>query len=146
MDCYFRQYWRDARLSFSGPIKSLSLSIKMLERIWRPDTYFYNGKQSYVHTITVPNKLLRLSSNGDIIYSMRLLQNKIIAQGDQWYCISFVFQWGIPMISHTGTVKNKLMCITEGKGEEGLRKRIQPRLDPCPRLCTSACSSQFRSG
>ncbi|KAK3910973.1 Gamma-aminobutyric acid receptor subunit alpha-6 [Frankliniella fusca] len=72
MDCYFRQYWRDARLSFKGPIKSLSLSIKMLERIWRPDTYFYNGKQSYVHTITVPNKLLRLSSNGDIIYSMRL--------------------------------------------------------------------------
>lgn len=53
MDCYFRQYWRDSRLSFMGPIKSLSLSIKMLERIWRPDTYFYNGKQSYVHTITV---------------------------------------------------------------------------------------------
>ncbi|XP_034936799.1 gamma-aminobutyric acid receptor alpha-like isoform X2 [Chelonus insularis] len=72
MDCYFRQYWRDSRLSFLGPIKSLSLSIKMLERIWRPDTYFYNGKQSYVHTITVPNKLLRISQHGDILYSMRL--------------------------------------------------------------------------
>ncbi|KAJ8919451.1 hypothetical protein NQ315_016551 [Exocentrus adspersus] len=72
MDCYFRQYWRDKRLSFLGPIKSLSLSIKMLERIWRPDTYFYNGKNSYVHTITVPNKLLRISQDGDILYSMRL--------------------------------------------------------------------------
>ncbi|CAB0035819.1 unnamed protein product, partial [Trichogramma brassicae] len=72
MDCYFRQYWRDSRLSFLGPIKSLSLSIKMLERIWRPDTYFYNGKHSYVHTITVPNKLLRISQEGDILYSMRL--------------------------------------------------------------------------
>ncbi|KAJ3657650.1 hypothetical protein Zmor_009437 [Zophobas morio] len=72
MDCYFRQYWRDQRLSFLGPIKSLSLSIKMLERIWRPDTYFYNGKHSYVHTITVPNKLLRISQDGDILYSMRL--------------------------------------------------------------------------
>ncbi|XP_068085895.1 gamma-aminobutyric acid receptor subunit alpha-6 [Anabrus simplex] len=72
MDCYFRQYWRDSRLSFLGPIKSLSLSIKMLERIWRPDTYFYNGKNSYVHTITVPNKLLRISQDGDILYSMRL--------------------------------------------------------------------------
>ncbi|XP_056641890.1 gamma-aminobutyric acid receptor alpha-like isoform X1 [Diorhabda sublineata] len=72
MDCYFRQYWRDQRLSFLGPIKSLSLSIKMLERIWRPDTYFYNGKNSYVHTITVPNKLLRISRDGDILYSMRL--------------------------------------------------------------------------
>ncbi|XP_066583017.1 gamma-aminobutyric acid receptor subunit alpha-6 [Prorops nasuta] len=72
MDCYFRQSWRDSRLSFRGPIKSLSLSIKMLERIWRPDTYFYNGKHSYVHTITVPNKLLRISQDGDILYSMRL--------------------------------------------------------------------------
>ncbi|KAL0839443.1 hypothetical protein ABMA28_016158 [Loxostege sticticalis] len=72
MDCYFRQYWRDTRLSFRGPIRSLSLSIKMLERIWRPDTYFYNGKHSYVHTITVPNKLLRISQHGDILYSMRL--------------------------------------------------------------------------
>lgn len=71
MDCYFRQYWRDQRLSFLGPIKSLSLSIKMLERIWRPDTYFYNGKNSYVHTITVPNKLLRINQDGDILYSMR---------------------------------------------------------------------------
>ncbi|KAH8273308.1 hypothetical protein KR018_010570 [Drosophila ironensis] len=72
MDCYFRQYWRDKRLSFSGPIKSLSLSIKMLDKIWRPDTYFYNGKHSHIHTITVPNKLLRLDQNGGILYSMRL--------------------------------------------------------------------------
>ncbi|CAB3256647.1 unnamed protein product [Arctia plantaginis] len=52
MDCYFRQYWRDTRLSFLGPIRSLSLSIKMLERIWRPDTYFYNGK----HSLTIKAK------------------------------------------------------------------------------------------
>lgn len=43
----------------------------MLERIWRPDTYFYNGKHSHIHTITVPNKLLRLNQDGDILYSMR---------------------------------------------------------------------------
>ncbi|XP_016995131.2 gamma-aminobutyric acid receptor subunit alpha-6 [Drosophila takahashii] len=72
MDCYFRQYWRDKRLSFKGPIKSLSLSIKMLDKIWRPDTYFYNGKHSQIHMITVPNKLLRLDQNGGILYSMRL--------------------------------------------------------------------------
>lgn len=82
MDCYFRQYWRDQRLSFLGPIKSLSLSIKMLERIWRPDTYFYNGKNSYVHTITVPNKLLRISQEGDILYSMRCAQMKRVGEFD----------------------------------------------------------------
>ncbi|XP_067636505.1 gamma-aminobutyric acid receptor subunit alpha-6 isoform X2 [Eurosta solidaginis] len=72
MDCYFRQYWHDKRLSFQGPIQSLSLSIKMLDKIWRPDTYFFNGKHSHIHTITVPNKLLRLDQNGGILYSMRL--------------------------------------------------------------------------
>ncbi|XP_043241098.1 gamma-aminobutyric acid receptor alpha-like [Amphibalanus amphitrite] len=72
MDCYFRQMWRDQRLTFNSSIDQLSLSIKMLEGIWKPDTYFLNGRGSYVHTITRPNKLIRLSSNGVILYSMRL--------------------------------------------------------------------------
>lgn len=33
MDCYFRQYWRDKRLSFKSPIKSLSLSIKVRPKV-----------------------------------------------------------------------------------------------------------------
>lgn len=33
MDCYFRQYWRDKRLSFKSPIKELSLSIKVSEEL-----------------------------------------------------------------------------------------------------------------
>ena len=42
------------------------------EKIWKPDTYFHNGLDSYLHTITRPNKLFRISENGDITYSMRL--------------------------------------------------------------------------
>ncbi|XP_022235360.1 gamma-aminobutyric acid receptor alpha-like, partial [Limulus polyphemus] len=72
MDCYFRQKWRDERLQFEAPITSLSLNIKMLERIWKPDTYFHNGKGSYLHTITRPNKLLRIFQDGQVLYSMRL--------------------------------------------------------------------------
>lgn len=34
MDCYFRQYWRDTRLKFQGPMKSLSLSIKVFKRVF----------------------------------------------------------------------------------------------------------------
>ena len=79
MDCYFRQYWRDTRLSFKGlkmtsnhiDINQLSLNVKMLEKIWKPDTFFHNGLDSYLHTITRPNKLFRISENGDITYSMR---------------------------------------------------------------------------
>ncbi|XP_013411588.1 gamma-aminobutyric acid receptor subunit alpha-2 [Lingula anatina] len=72
MDCYFRQQWYDKRLTFEGEMEKLSLSIHVLKKIWKPDTYFYNGKKSYLHAITVPNKLLRIRKDGLILYSMRL--------------------------------------------------------------------------
>ncbi|KAH9383457.1 hypothetical protein HPB48_024966 [Haemaphysalis longicornis] len=76
MDCYFRQRWTDQRLKFNGTINPISLHIKMLERIWKPDTYFHNGKGSYLHTITQPNKLLRIFRNGDVLYSMRCVSRR----------------------------------------------------------------------
>lgn len=79
MDCYFRQSWVDRRLAFTypktrkgdSPAETLALSISMLARIWKPDTYFYNGKQSYLHTITTPNKFVRLYPDGRVLYSSR---------------------------------------------------------------------------
>ncbi|KAL6417940.1 hypothetical protein ACFW04_008586 [Cataglyphis niger] len=72
MDCYFRQSWVDRRLAFQGGKETLALSISMLARIWKPDTYFYNGKHSYLHTITSPNKFVRLYQDGRVLYSSRL--------------------------------------------------------------------------
>ncbi|XP_023311170.1 gamma-aminobutyric acid receptor alpha-like [Anoplophora glabripennis] len=73
MDCYFRQSWVDKRLAFSlHSSDTLALSISMLAKIWKPDTYFYNGKQSYLHTITTPNKFVRLFQDGRVLYSSRL--------------------------------------------------------------------------
>ena len=37
-------------------MKELTLNWKSLSRIWRPDTYFVNGKDSYRHNIVVPNR------------------------------------------------------------------------------------------
>lgn len=71
MDCYFRQSWVDRRLAFKGNKETLALSISMLQRIWKPDTYFYNGKHSYLHTITTPNKFVRLYQDGQVLYSSR---------------------------------------------------------------------------
>ncbi|XP_042203094.1 gamma-aminobutyric acid receptor alpha-like [Homarus americanus] len=72
MECYLRQEWSDDRLRFNGPLKQLTLNIKMLEALWKPDTYFHNGLGSYVHMTTRPNKLIRINQSGDILYSMRL--------------------------------------------------------------------------
>ena len=76
MDCYFRQAWKDSRLAydpnaFQGRPKNLALSVNMLDKIWKPDTYFYNGKKAYLHMITNPNKLLRIASDGMVLYSSR---------------------------------------------------------------------------
>lgn len=73
MDCYFRQSWVDRRLAFQSGKETLALSISMLARIWKPDTYFYNGKQSYLHTITSPNKFVRLYQDGRVLYSSRFV-------------------------------------------------------------------------
>ena len=71
IDCYFRQSWVDKRLEFSGPLHKLAVSVNILERLWKPDTHFFNGKRSYLHTVTSPNKLLRINQDGRILYSMR---------------------------------------------------------------------------
>ncbi|KAJ9594387.1 hypothetical protein L9F63_014177, partial [Diploptera punctata] len=73
MDCYFRQTWYDRRLVFNLPgLEEFSLSWLFLDRVWKPDTFFLNGKKSYLHRITVPNKFLRLRFDGFLTYSMRL--------------------------------------------------------------------------
>lgn len=43
----------------------------MLQLIWKPDVYVINGKGSYVHEITRPNKFLRIYQDGGVYYSMR---------------------------------------------------------------------------
>ena len=45
----------------------------MLEQIWKPDTYFLNGKESYLHKVPTSNRLVRLSREGTVLYSSRLL-------------------------------------------------------------------------
>ena len=59
------QFRHDSRLRYEGPFNSLTLNIHMLQLIWRPDIYIVNGKGSYVHEITRPNKFLRIYQNGE---------------------------------------------------------------------------------
>lgn len=74
LDCYFRQYWTDPRLSYNstGDLKTLALNWAFLAKIWVPDTFFVNGKQSFLHKITVPNRFVRIAPSGAISYSQRL--------------------------------------------------------------------------
>jgi len=69
---YLNQYWKDERLSFSPEIdKVLTLSGDFAEKIWVPDTFFANDKNSFLHDVTEQNKMVRLHGDGAITYGMR---------------------------------------------------------------------------
>ena len=75
-DFYFRQYWKDPRLAFIGDnIDAISLSDDFSSQIWLPDTFFPNEKDSKSHEETTANEMIRLSSDGSVMRSVRWESN-----------------------------------------------------------------------
>ncbi|XP_049865318.1 gamma-aminobutyric acid receptor subunit beta-like [Pectinophora gossypiella] len=68
---YLNQYWKDERLAFGLPDEVLTLSGDFADKIWVPDTFFANDKNSFLHDVTERNKLVRLGGDGTITYGMR---------------------------------------------------------------------------
>ncbi|KAB1257011.1 Gamma-aminobutyric acid receptor subunit beta-3 [Camelus dromedarius] len=68
---YFQQYWRDKRLAYSGIPLNLTLDNRVADQLWVPDTYFLNDKKSFVHGVTVKNRMIRLHPDGTVLYGLR---------------------------------------------------------------------------
>ncbi|XP_038006480.1 gamma-aminobutyric acid receptor subunit pi isoform X6 [Motacilla alba alba] len=66
-----RQRWTDPRLVFHGN-KSFTLDARLVELLWVPDTYIVESKRSFLHDVTVGNRLVRLFSNGTVLYALRI--------------------------------------------------------------------------
>ncbi|XP_062569632.1 gamma-aminobutyric acid receptor subunit alpha-2-like [Saccostrea cucullata] len=76
LQCYLRQSWHDERLKFDLPnITEVTLSNSFLKDIWKPNTYFLNGRLSVQPNITVPNAFVRIRKDGSIYMSRRLTIN-----------------------------------------------------------------------
>ena len=58
-------------------VTELALNWAFVAKIWVPDTFIVNGKKSYLHKITVPNKFIRISPNGRVSYSQVSVQTWI---------------------------------------------------------------------
>ena len=67
---FLRQRWTDERLVFQGN-KSLSLDGRLVELLWVPDTFIVDSKKSFLHDITVENRLIRIFPNGTVLYALR---------------------------------------------------------------------------
>jgi gamma-aminobutyric acid receptor subunit alpha len=76
-DCFFRQRWTDTRLIYNKALvmnyTSLSINFQMFSKIWKPDTYFSNGRRSYIHSVPHVNRFFRIATDGAILYSQRLI-------------------------------------------------------------------------
>ncbi|CAO1385331.1 unnamed protein product [Diamesa tonsa] len=89
---YLNQYWTDERLAFNSyslltdnsdndseyvnddeddAKDMITLSGDFAEKIWVPDTFFANDKNSFLHDVTERNKLVRLAGDGSVTYGMR---------------------------------------------------------------------------
>ena len=77
VDALLRQTWMDPRLmwehlpehsTYTTPMVSPNLK----EQVWLPDLFFRNGKDGYLHKMTLPNYLLRLYPNGKVLYSQKI--------------------------------------------------------------------------
>ena len=119
MDAYFRQKWSDKRLAFHAKYNIFELrpSIKMLEKIWKPDTFFLNGQDSYLHTITYHNKLFRINTEGDILYSQRLTIKSSCPMYihkypmDSQMCPLYIGSCTYPSYKHV-LIKGVYICVT----------------------------------
>ncbi|XP_063724609.1 glycine receptor subunit alphaZ1-like isoform X2 [Symsagittifera roscoffensis] len=70
---FLRQMWTDPRLAYSlFNTSEVSLDPSFLRELWVPDTFIVNEKHASFHEITKENKLVKLKSNGEILYSVRL--------------------------------------------------------------------------
>ena len=64
-------------LLVNNKIISLDLPVKdVWKKIWVPDLFFPNEKQAHSHCVTVPNRLIRISPDGRVLYSSRWVCNK----------------------------------------------------------------------
>ncbi|XP_070198656.1 glycine receptor subunit alpha-2-like [Littorina saxatilis] len=74
VNAFVTQEWNDSRLQFYGLIDAeyLELDSKLMAKFWVPDLYFSNEKHASFHSVTVPNKMLHLYSNGTVVYKLRI--------------------------------------------------------------------------
>lgn len=77
IDALLRQTWTDPRLAwqyvkdfanFTQPLVSPNLK----DELWLPDLFFRNGKDGYLHKMTLPNYLIRVHPDGKVLYSQKI--------------------------------------------------------------------------
>ena len=75
MDIFFRQHWKDHRLSHNLTSKiTLTMGTKHpADYIWVPDTVFVDATKSYMHNVLTTNHKIDISADGQVVWGTRLV-------------------------------------------------------------------------
>lgn len=75
MTIYLREYWHDPRMRFEHLMPKAKGNITLtgadIDEIWIPDLFFVNSKEAHMHTVTVANRLMKVTPDGRVTYSSR---------------------------------------------------------------------------
>ncbi|KAK2172536.1 hypothetical protein NP493_952g01004 [Ridgeia piscesae] len=81
----------------------MTLTGDFAEKIWVPDTFFANDKNSFLHDVTDKNKMVRLHGDGTVAYGMRFTTTLACMMDlhhyplDQQNCTVEIESYGYPM-------------------------------------------------
>ncbi|XP_070542210.1 glycine receptor subunit alpha-3-like [Ptychodera flava] len=68
---YLRQAWDDPRLTYDES-RELPPSSFLVDKIWVPDLMFGNERKAVSHDVTTDNKVVQITPNGSVWYSVRI--------------------------------------------------------------------------
>jgi hypothetical protein len=72
IDTYFRQAWKDDRLTFSPSGVQINAGEDLEKVIWKPDTFFASASNEKIHDVPSRNVFVRINENGDVFLSYRI--------------------------------------------------------------------------
>ncbi|KAK0396172.1 hypothetical protein QR680_001606 [Steinernema hermaphroditum] len=72
MDLWLRMTWRDPRLAHGFPRPILINEQTFLKKLWRPDPFFANAKDSLFHKVTFLNFYMLIFPNGEMFFESRI--------------------------------------------------------------------------
>lgn len=110
---YFQQSWRDKRLAYGELKLNLTLDNRVADQLWLPDTYFLNDKKSFLHGVTVKNRMIRLHPDGTVLYGLRYKHGNICFTPthptvNTWTCNMYYFYLNF---IHTSSIVCRLYCV-----------------------------------
>lgn len=141
----FRQQWNDNRLVYDdqgGNIRYLTLTDP--SRVWKPDIFFSNEKESHFHDMLMPNVLMRIYPNGDILYSIRITlvlacpMDLLYYPFDKQTCV-------IKIASYGYTTDDLVLLWKESNPVQVTKELILPRFT-LTKFRTDICTSRTNTG